>query len=47
MFKFLNVKKKSKLSVSDLEKAYKPHMFRLKLESGKEEEEALHAFSME
>lgn len=46
LFRFLDVNKKGVMSVQDLERAYTPHIFRLKLEFGKEEE-ALHNLVME
>ena len=39
LFKFLDVKKQGKMTIKDLEHAYKPHIFRLKLEPGREEYE--------
>lgn len=37
LFKFLDVKKQGRLKIKDLERAYKPHIFRLKLDLGREE----------
>lgn len=34
LFKFLDLKKKGSIKLEDLEKAYKPHIFRLKLPHG-------------
>lgn len=37
LYKFLDVKKKGAITMKDLERAYRPHLFRLKLAYGKEE----------
>ena len=45
LYKFLDVKKSGAMSLRDLERAYRPHIFRLKLELGKEEFALYHLLS--